>query len=123
MGNTRMKARRLQVKKTDAAQSSKKVILKIPVPAKKGSIKKEGEYLTTHNILYSNHTADLPVDVEISDTSDEHNSLFDSESDDYPEVDEAKEGGEGVGDEEDELAGDVDELDEDAPVAPAPSGM
>ncbi|KAF8596307.1 hypothetical protein BDV93DRAFT_572128 [Ceratobasidium sp. AG-I] len=109
MGNTRQKARRLQAKKKDAAVAAKKVVLKIPAPAKKGSIKKE----------------DLSIDIELSDAADddeaeEFDSLFDSYSDEYPEVDEAqKEGSEESVDGEDELDGDQDELLEEAPVAAA----
>ena len=78
-------------------------------------------------MLDANHIIDFSLDIDFSnaagddnDEVDEPDGLTDSQSDKYPEVDEAgEEGSEAAMDEEDEMAADQDELAEDAPVAPA----
>ncbi|KAF8594903.1 hypothetical protein BDV93DRAFT_564952 [Ceratobasidium sp. AG-I] len=104
MGNGRQKARRLQTKTRNASQSAKKVALKISVPAKKGSIKKED-----------------PADIVMSDGADEVDELEDEDpvdSDEYSKADEAKEVDEldGEGDEQSDEE-EEDELVQDKPEA------
>lgn len=80
-----------------------------------------------HYLTLSNLLTDLALDISSSEQDDAVglDAQFDSESDEYPEMDETKDeakddGDEVVMEEEDELADDQDEL---APAAPAPSGM